>query len=103
MPFWHAPWLQGRKPKDIAPLIFDVSIGKSSKVAQATQNNAWIHKIKLGNGFTVEHLRQCVELWALIQNVELCEEMDDDISWKLTANGEYSAKSAYEDLDGGPP
>jgi hypothetical protein len=22
-PFWHAPWLQGRKPKDIAPKIFD--------------------------------------------------------------------------------
>jgi hypothetical protein len=23
--FWEAPWLTGRKPKDIAPLIFDAS------------------------------------------------------------------------------
>ena len=56
-PFWHAPWLEGRKPKDIAPLIFDISIRKKWKVAQALKDNAWIGKIKLGNDFTIDHLR----------------------------------------------
>jgi hypothetical protein len=23
--FWHTPWLQGRKPKEIAPSIFAIS------------------------------------------------------------------------------
>jgi hypothetical protein len=23
-PFWHAPWLEGRIPKDVAPNIFEV-------------------------------------------------------------------------------
>ena len=35
-------------------------------------------------------------IWALTQNVELREDIEDKIAWKLTANGEYSAKSAYE-------
>mgnify|MGYP000919645200 FL=1 len=25
MPFWGSPWLLGRKPKDIAPLIYEAS------------------------------------------------------------------------------
>jgi hypothetical protein len=36
-----------------------------------------------------------VQLWALIQNVQLIEDVDDDISWKLMSNGQYSAASAY--------
>jgi hypothetical protein len=36
-----------------------------------------------------------VQLWALIQNVHLNEDMEDDIYWKLTSNGEYSTTSTY--------
>ena len=31
-PFWHAPWLGGRKPKDISPLIFERSSMKNCSV-----------------------------------------------------------------------
>jgi hypothetical protein len=31
-----------------------------------------------------------VQLWALIRNVQLNDDLDDDIRWKLTSNGEYS-------------
>jgi hypothetical protein len=61
-PFWHAPWLDGRKPIEIAPLIYASSKGKNWKVAHALQNNAWVHKVGLGDGFSLEHLSQFVEL-----------------------------------------
>ncbi|KAK1604703.1 hypothetical protein QYE76_028376 [Lolium multiflorum] len=94
--FWDAPRLEGRKPKDIAPLIFASSKRKSWKVNKALESNAWVRKITLDESFTTDHLSQFVELWVELQGVHLNEEDADDISWKLTANGQYSAKSAYE-------
>lgn len=95
-PFWHAPWLQGRKPIDIAPLIFALSKRKNWNVFQALHGGAWIEKIALGPRFTLQHLEQFVELWRLINHVHLDDNVEDDILWKLTDDGEYSAKSAYE-------
>jgi hypothetical protein len=34
-PFWDSPWLEGKRPKDIAPLIYEVSKKKRCTVAQA--------------------------------------------------------------------
>ena len=36
-----------------------------------------------------------VNLWTRLQSVELCPGVPDQIEWKLSANGEYSTKSAY--------
>jgi hypothetical protein len=36
-PFWMLPWLNGEKPKDIAPLIFEALRKKNCNVAQALQ------------------------------------------------------------------
>jgi hypothetical protein len=94
--FWDATQLEGGKPKDIAPLIFASSKRKSWKVNKALEGNAWVRKITLDESFTTDHLSQFVELWVKLQGVHLNEEVADDISWKLTANGQYSAKSAYE-------
>ena len=41
-----------------------------------------------------EELQQFLSLWEVIQNVQLSSTADS-ISWRLTANGEYSAISAY--------
>jgi hypothetical protein len=41
-----------------------------------------------------EQLQQFVHLWSLIQNVSLSADADA-ISWSITANGKYSAASAY--------
>jgi hypothetical protein len=34
-------------------------------------------------------------LWTQLQTVDLCPGVPDQIEWKLSANGEYSTKSAY--------
>jgi hypothetical protein len=95
-PFWHAPWLQGKDPKDIAPKIYKICKRKKWKVAQALHNDEWIRKLADGATISMEHLSQFVQLWALIQNVHLTENVEDDIVWKLTANGQYSTASAYK-------
>jgi hypothetical protein len=95
-PFWEAPWLDGRIPKDIAPKIYECCARKNRTVSQAIHENAWIRKLKLDKAFSLEHLTQLVELWSLVNNVQLQDEVDDDILWKFTNNGHYSVVSAYK-------
>jgi hypothetical protein len=37
--FWDAPWLEGRKPKEIAPLIFECLKRKSWKINKSMEAN----------------------------------------------------------------
>jgi hypothetical protein len=43
-PFWEAPWFNGEKPKDIAPLIFLSSKRKSWNVKASLLDNDWVSK-----------------------------------------------------------
>lgn len=94
-PFWESPWLNGRKPKDIAPLIFDVSKRKNWKVREALREGAWIGKIDMTTTFTADHVRQFFTLWIALREVHLSEDVEDSILWKHTISGDYSASSAY--------
>jgi hypothetical protein len=44
-PFWDSPWLEGEKPKDIAPLIYEAFKEKKCTVAQALHNKGWVTNI----------------------------------------------------------
>ena len=46
--------------------------------------------------FSINHVRQFIDLWVKLQNVNLQDNIEDTIVWNLSANGEYSAKSAYK-------
>jgi hypothetical protein len=93
--YWHKPWLQGRKPKDIAPLIFAISSRKSFMVREGLTNNFWIAKLNTNEISTSNHVVKFVELWSLIIEVQLVEGSNDGITCKLTNSGEYTAASAY--------
>ena len=95
-PFWDSPWLLGRKPKDIAPLIYKASKRKNWKVREALSHNAWILKIKPPTIISAELITQFFTLWALLHEVQLDDLTEDDIVWKHTASGIYSAASAYK-------
>jgi purine nucleoside permease len=68
---------------------------KSWKANKSLEGNAWVGKIILDATFTLDHLSQFIDLRAKVQEVHLNEEINEDISWALTTNGKYSAKSAY--------
>jgi hypothetical protein len=95
-PFWDAPWVHDQKPKEIAPLLYAASMRKSWKIREALKNDAWISKIKVTPSFSLAHFREFVRLWATLRDFHLQEDMEDDIVWKHTANGIYSAASAYD-------
>jgi hypothetical protein len=81
-------------------------------VAQALHEDAWVGNIKgqpwcmklphwvgdinLEQTFTMEHFAQYVELWVLTREVHLQAHVDDEITWKLTESGQYSAALAYK-------
>ena len=94
-PFWEAPWLGGKRPKDIAPLIFAACKRKKWCMREAMRDKAWVHKINPSTDLTVGHIVQFVDLWVRLLGIQLQMDVDDDITWKFEANGEYSAGSAY--------
>jgi hypothetical protein len=93
--FWHAPWLAGVKPKDVAPMIFESSKRKNWTVALALHDNAWIKKINLEAPFSPEHLTRFLELWVLINNVQLQEDIEENIVWKFTERFGMSATQGF--------
>lgn len=94
--FWHSPWLEGKKPKDIAPLVFASSSNKNKSVKEAMQDQNWVHWIKMEDGLSVDHIAQFCTLWEKLSQVELRDDLADDIKWNLTTNGTYSSASAYK-------
>lgn len=93
--FWESSWLQGVRPKDIAPKIFDISRKKGVTVATALRDGHWIAQINIDAGLTLEHLQQFLALWEKLATVAIQPGVQDSILWKSTNDGQYSAKSAY--------
>ena len=79
--YWQSAWLGAKRPKEIAPLIFNISKMKNMKVQPALQHDTWISHIRLNEGLSLEHLRQFVNLWGLLQDIHLDAGMEDTITW----------------------
>ena len=54
--FWESSWLEGLRPKDITPKIFEISRKKGGMVAQALRDHHWIAQIDTQSALTLEHL-----------------------------------------------
>lgn len=95
-PFWDSPWLNGKKPKDIVPLIYTVCLHKNWKVKAALVDDAWVHMIKLDEITSMKHLREFITLWSGIVGTLLDEDIEDDVTCKHSPSGQYSSTSAYK-------
>ena len=80
----------------MAPLIFVASSRKRWKVREAMQGDAWLFKMKISTNLTMDHIEQIVNIWALSHAIHLVYNTEDDITWKHTTFGHYSAASAYK-------
>jgi len=88
---WHSSWVNGAAPKNLAP-----SFRKSRKiftVQQALNNNYWIHQVCPLH--TSAEFREYTSLWEQISLIDRNPDMNDEIIWRWTSDGNYTTKSAY--------
>ncbi|WVZ62943.1 hypothetical protein U9M48_012631 [Paspalum notatum var. saurae] len=95
--FWTDRWLDGRSIEELAPRLFAVIPKRRIKqrtVQEALTNRTWISDIQ--GALDVGVLTDYLHLWDLLSGLQLQPEVEDRHIWKLSPNGHYSAKSAYE-------
>jgi hypothetical protein len=77
------------------PNLFRQSRRKNRSVAAALTDETWIKDLM--HDVTPDMLGEYIMLWMLIDEVAFdpTNQQSDEITWTRTANGEYSASSAY--------
>jgi hypothetical protein len=99
MMFWTNRWLHGQCITDLAPSLL-VAIPHRQRqqrtLQDALQNHAWVSDIQ--GILTAAILIKYLELWDLLDEVQQQQKIDDTHIWRLDANGQYSARSAYDYL-----
>jgi hypothetical protein len=69
--FWETPWLDGRRPKDIAPLIYEGSNQKNCTVNKAMYGDFWIYQINTLHGLSLDHIVQFANTWEMLHVIHL--------------------------------
>jgi hypothetical protein len=90
--FWESSWCDGVAPRDLAPNLYQLAWRKNLTLWDEVQGDKWTRG--LWRMSTAEQMVEFVCLWSLVQEVQF-NDSPDAIRWKWTADGCYSAKSAY--------
>ena len=73
--FWESSRLDGRAPRDIAPLLYKFAWWKKLIVREQLENQSWTWG--LWRMSTVEEMAEFVMQWDLVQGVQLTEAEDE--------------------------
>uniref|UniRef100_J3M6H9 Reverse transcriptase zinc-binding domain-containing protein n=1 Tax=Oryza brachyantha TaxID=4533 RepID=J3M6H9_ORYBR len=92
--FWEDNWLNNRSPRGLAPNLYKLAKRKQLLVSRALENNSWLYSLRQLT--TMQEIDELVSLGGLLQEINLLQDVPNNIRWKLTNNGTYSSKSAYE-------
>lgn len=90
--FWESAWLDGKAPRDLAPNLYKLAWRKRQSVRDDMMNGNWTRG--LWRMTTAEELAEMESLLMLLSEVHLTNR-EDKFVWKWTADGVYTAKSAY--------
>jgi hypothetical protein len=95
--FWTDKWLLGQNVCNLAPRLFTIipkRIANRRTVLEALSNRNWISDINgaLSVGVIVEYLN----LREILSGIVLKPELEDKHVFSIAANGNYSAKLAYD-------
>lgn len=94
--FWTDKWLEGKSIQSLAPDLCCMVSSKTRNnitLAQGLHNKQWIKDLK--GQMTMTAFAQYLELWPLIQGIQLNPGTEDVICWRWTSLHQYTAKSAY--------
>jgi hypothetical protein len=93
--FWTDPWLNGRCLADVAPDLFQAVApwARKRSVFHALTDGAWIHDIV--DALSIAVLGQYLLLQQRLDSVHLEPVVEDQVAWRWSASGSYSASSAY--------
>lgn len=93
--FWTDSWLDGGTIRSIA-LAVHAAVPKrlrGTTVADALQGRAWVRQIT--GPHTMRVVTEFLSLWNAVEHVPLMPGVPDTFTWRFTADGVYSASSAY--------
>uniref|UniRef100_A0A8I6WG90 Reverse transcriptase zinc-binding domain-containing protein n=1 Tax=Hordeum vulgare subsp. vulgare TaxID=112509 RepID=A0A8I6WG90_HORVV len=93
--FWEDRWLDGRSISELTPQLYACvprHRRKQRTIADGLQNHAWARDIRGDLG--IHEIGQYLLLWRTAQNVTL-HDQPDQLIWRWTPSGTYSARSAY--------
>jgi hypothetical protein len=90
--FWNLRWLNGETLAVRFPLLHKHSRRKNRTVAQALTDN---RISDIDHNLSHEIIVEYTKLWEMLEDIVLSDSQQDTIAWVLTADGAYSAKSAY--------
>jgi len=96
--FWEDGWIDGQDVSTIAPYLHQrvpQRIRSKQTVSDGLQGRAWVRCIS--GGLSVQELTDFLHLWAIVDSIQLSDQPNKTI-WRWTADGVYSAKSAYNML-----
>jgi hypothetical protein len=99
--FWKASWLQEFAPATMFPALFNHTRKKNRSVAGAISNENWFKDIM--HHITPSLFLDYIRLWHSVSSFpfDQTDQDEDEIIWSRSANGAYSAKSAYNMQFGG--
>lgn len=92
--FWEDRWIDGRSVREIAPCLYACIPKRRRKLRTVVDGllaNRWAQDIQ---GVMGVREMQYMQLWHKIEHTTLSAE-PDRLTWKWSANGTYSTRSAY--------
>ncbi|KAM0917393.1 hypothetical protein ACQ4PT_009542 [Festuca glaucescens] len=94
--FWTDPWISGLYAEAIAPAVVALvrpSRASTATVQQGLIGNRWT--ADTGGRLSVDAVIQFLNLWRMVQQVQVVDGSPDQFVWKFSADGAYSTKSTY--------
>ena len=91
--FWFSRWLDGQAPTTLYLALFKHSKRKNKTVSDALADDKWISDVDYSMAERV--VEEFISLWTCLQRITVQPTHEDKITWLHTADGQYTARSAY--------
>jgi hypothetical protein len=85
--------VNGQAPKHIVPSLFQKAKRKNNTIKKALDQSKWISHVSPIQ--SLQELQEFIALWEGVNGVNRSEDANDEITWRLTVDDQYTTQSAY--------